>query len=480
MRELGAANWLIRYDAALREREKERACARDAKALRPSNSEGATSLVVASEWGETTSVARRRRVLPKRFVPLFAPELRPAPRLLGVRPTSFAASAPDVPDIEVVFSDTEETAAPSYPTLAELESEPPPIVRHVEHAGAFETSLYPTLAELEDSSPAPPVVLEGATEPMAMGSFRFDGESPYEESPSQSAPISLSDDILLGGCTEPMFPPEPSSRVVFIVVDKNVDRVATEPTETPAAQLEPPSAPLQLSLSPPPLLLTPPHWSDVVAEAQAPTVTAHALPRLLPAELPNPWAAEKRPADAVMEPESARPRPSRSLVSRFGRAATMTCLAVLAGAGVRSVVLYARPGLHRASSPVTNAAVPGEAASPNTTASTVPAAIGTVTGTTSNNASAHGDRISAAADAPPSGALASASAATTRPEGDVEVLAPSGVPVFVDGIPRGNGPRVALRVAPGYHMVRAGAKRPQLAEVRAGSLARVDLSAATD
>ncbi len=350
--------------------------------------------------------------MPARFVPIFAPEVS-APRLLR--------------------------AAPSQPAL-------------------LTPTPYPTLAELEPS-PEPPLVADGITEPMALPPLGFAPwfeEEPcpfapisYDATPSPfAAPMTESDDILLGGHTEPMHPPEPSARVVFIVLDNAAQR-ASEQAALPSDVIDvpplEPSSSLRLSLLPPPLLLTPPHWAPI----EAPVVVAEpAVLRELPAELPNPWASEtRREAAPLLLPPGPEPKLTRSLAFRLGRAAALTLLAAFAGAGVHAALLRTLPKPSR------------PAPAPSIVALAAPVA----------------PPLAAASAAPNATAVTA-----TRPEGDVEVLAPQGVPVLVDGILRGNGPRVALRIAPGYHMIRAGAKRTQLAEVRAGTTAHVDLTAAAD
>jgi hypothetical protein len=74
-------------------------------------------------------------------------------------------------------------------------------------------------------------------------------------------------------------------------------------------------------------------------------------------------------------------------------------------------------------------------------------------------------------------APASLAPAAGKIEGTLEIAAPPGMTIAVDGIERGTGPHLSLPLAPGYHMVRVGSTITQLVQVHTKAVASVDLSA---
>ena len=237
---------------------------------------------------------------------------------------------------------------------------------------------------------------------------------------------------------------------VWVTTPTSVSDLLFGGTGTIAASRPPPVRYL-LSLTPPPLpqrplLLEPPTPIEppvVAAPAPAelapiagpavivPAPATALAPRSQIHELPNPWASapveeeddeESPDVDAPRGPSAAR----RWLA--FGlRSAVLVVVSLAVGVGVRNARAKLRP--HVAAAPA-----------PTTTAAPV-------------------------ADVPP------------KPtEGDLEIHAPAGTAVLVDGKARGEGPVVALKIAPGYHAVRVGAVTTRLVEVHRGSLTNVDLS----
>lgn len=210
-------------------------------------------------------------------------------------------------------------------------------------------------------------------------------------------------------------PPRPSVEIAPPVASATTKQARTLIDLTPPNM--PPAAALRRDApkAPEPAVVPPP--------APAPKAGAKAF------ELPNPWASETKTSARAAESESEPKR--RTLLSwkaRSVRAVILTALAILTGVGVRGAANHAK-------------------------ASNAPVV------------------------APQSTAPAAPPAAKPAPvEATIEIRTAPGTNVLVDGKPRGEGPIVAIKLAPGYHQIRAGGDKTKLVEVHAGDALTVDLT----
>lgn len=225
------------------------------------------------------------------------------------------------------------------------------------------------------------------------------------------------------------------------VSDLRGSAVSRAPRVSFALSLTPPPMPELPRLPPPAVLLDPPTPPPAVdaqpASAPAPAPRAVALP----AELPNPWASTSLPKalPPAVAPLALLPMSTTTEVPTV-EAAPRSARAVL----VRAVVLLA-----------------------------LSAAVGM--GTKLGIARFRHPRTPAPAVVAPAVTAAPVATADVL-EGDLEVRAPAGAPISVDGKVRGSGPLATMKLAPGYHTLRVGQEKTAIVEIHRGTLATVDLT----
>ncbi len=227
-------------------------------------------------------------------------------------------------------------------------------------------------------------------------------------------------------------------------------------------ELTPPSLPLAIAnanagagVELPVLVYAP---TPLPISALGPVVEPIPLPTF---DLKNPWAA---PDEERSKTAEGAPRPSMS--ERLApwkpafRTLSLALLAATVGISVRGALAL------RANGP------DAHAPSPVGTTTTLQAPLADVMPVAP---------IAPVAQAPaaqPAPAQAVEAALAAKVQGTLEILAPADVPVVVDGIERGRGPKVTIQLGTGYHMVRVGTNVTQLVQVRAKQTSTMDVTKA--
>jgi hypothetical protein len=481
-----AAHWLLRYDALLR-RRRSVASPSEYEPLEPPPAPGPPRLPGTPLALEIPGAARAPLtpfVFPSPSFSEKPPsvswkvEIHTQPILLKRIKQRAPAPAPEPTPTDVAPPVDMETTEPTVmeftePTAIDLPepTEPTAMDPVATEPPAIEWSI-PIL--FEPSAPAPEV----ATEPPASAEATMPVQMLFTPTPANDTDpsvIGIWTTVAEPPRVPPTFvihvtpapatpaPPTPVEPPAVVTVLPDVEiaaKASVEPEASPASSPDPIPQPIEitapkpaLQLTPPPaprapLELTPPSPPPPAVDeepkvaAVAPPPPDHApRPLVDRTPVPNPWASEiRQPAPAEKEADpapasKAEPTARWAGLARVGRAAAFGLIAVFAGVSLRGAATHSK-----------KPAAPEPVASATATAATP--------------------------------VIASGGHSPAVVEGDLEVHAPQDVPVYVDGRMRGKGPSVTAKLAPGYHMVRVGAKQTQLVEIHASKTTTIDVAAA--
>jgi len=359
---------------------------------------------------------------------------RSAPRL----PPNARPSVP-LPLARVVPAEPSPEAPPVYETL-EL-SDPPPPAQHDEDSDPIPSSLEDAvMREISDRSPSPGPAHSSAPElPPII--------EPSELRPRSSNPPSFGDgddgrdeDAILPSIPPDAIVPEAVSADMPAAVSSGLEGPFVSPFAVPEAHREPVAKLGTMTLESP---------KPVDGHGPAPKASSPAEPS--PAASPRviitpPSEATARPSAAASHAASRRP---------WGPVAAFVLLA----AGAAAAIYFTGTGID--SSPP---APSSTAAAPSSTVVARPSAAAPAPAP----AHADSDELPAGVQIPPGA-------------GYLEVSAPTGANVRVDGVWAGAGPVASRVVAAGYHEVvveTGGRESKQVVEVRAAKATRVRSAAA--
>jgi DNA-binding response OmpR family regulator len=400
--------------------------------------------------------AEPRSVAPRTAAPAAAPAPRPAARF-----ESLAVSEPpppprpsDAAPEDAVPSSLEDAVMREIsdrspdPGAAKPASNPPPIV---EPSALRKRSSNPPAVDdgWDDiSEPTPPTasIPPDAVVPEAVVPEAAASDEPLGVPPS--APPEVAEGALAFPGREPTpEPPEGTDARApysspFLMEPEPLAELLSEPPPPPAPRPDPPPRPEPGTLEARP---TEPRTIE-------PTLP---LPRAVPPEPPA--AAKATPAQEAPSPVAEAPEPRRS---------AWPFIVTFAGLGLAvGVVVALRTGDPAPSpAPVRSATASALAATSATPPAPTPAPLVSAPAPSASTApSALSDDLPPGAEVPPGLGL-------------VEVVAPAGARVRIDGAIGGAGPVASLVAAPGYHEIRVeqdGHDTKQVIEVRAGKTTRV-------
>jgi DNA-binding response OmpR family regulator len=394
--------------------------------------------------------------------------LRGAPRVGATLPPNARPSVPAAPPIvkpRATAAPAPEpararsAAPPRHETLAWSAPPPPPPAPAGEPGGVPSSLEDAVMREISDRSPQPGAVRTPASDPPPIvepSALRPRSSNPpaveQAQDPAEAAPLpSIPPDAIVPAATsgedaaaevpvprlpweDPETAPPPVSALDDAPQAAPPGEMAAEPAEDTTVEEAPYSSPFAVATQP--------------IEAAAPARLEHTVP----------LAASTSPATAPAPAPGVAPATPKRAAWPFLIAFAVLGLAV--GAVLRltgsqeSRVSVAAPGPASAAS-ASGASLPA----PSTSASGAPQPSGPAP-----SASATGEDLPPGAEVPPGFGL-------------VEVAAPAGVRVRIDGAIAGFGPSVSLVAAPGYHEVRIdqqdGGDAKQVVEVRPAKTTRV-------
>ncbi|HSY25774.1 MAG TPA: response regulator [Polyangiaceae bacterium] len=388
---------------------------------------------------------------PPRSAPRLPPNARPSVPLPLAKVPPLAAASPEAP--------------PVYETL-QLSDAPPPM-QPDEDSDPIPSSLEDAvMREISDRSPSP-----GAAHPSAPQLPPI--VEPSELRPRSSNPPSLEDEGDLRREDDALLPSIPPDAVVPETVSADMPAAATSAADGPfVSPFAVPEAPREAARGGEPDARAAP-VEGVGAKAGNPgTVTLESAKRV-----EGPGAAPKTPSSSEVSPATGAPGAPRVVIAPSSGPAARSPVAarppsrrtpwgpimafVLLAAGAAAAIYFTGTGLD--SSPAAPSATSPTAAAPSSTPvppkpSTPPPAA-----------------ARAESDEPPAGVQIPPGA------GYLEVSAPTGANVRVDGVWAGAGPIASRVVAAGYHEVvveTGGRESKQVVEVRAAKATRVRSAAA--
>lgn len=287
-----------------------------------------------------------------------------------------------------------------------------------------------------------PPPMDETTEPMEMGfpqepSLPIDlsplGLSPLGVSPRGMSPVALSPVAPAEASGPLLLSPPPAPRLAPLELSPPpLEPYRQMPNVSRAVELTPPSLPLAASAS-------------AVAAAALPAanpVAVAPLPEPIPLpvfDLKNPWANDDAAKPA--------PPPAPTLAEKIApwkpalRTLSLALVAATVGITVRGgLALREKTPAPLPPAPIAAPVTPAAPAAPSPVAPNEPTALG------------------------------------AKVQGTLEITAGPDVPIVVDGIERGRGPKLSLPLGTGYHMVRVGSGAAQLVQIRTKQTTGLDLT----